>query len=39
MLDKNTERIYLSIDSTEKNNDNISEALLPEYLNTLSPSS
>ncbi|KYN16225.1 DNA repair and recombination protein pif1, mitochondrial [Trachymyrmex cornetzi] len=41
LLDTFEERIYTSIDSTENcdNNDEIGEILLPEYLNTLSPSS
>ena len=40
LLDETTETIYTSIDSTE-NCDNIgfNDALLPEYLNTLSPPS
>jgi len=41
LLDTFEERIYTSIDSTDNcgDNDNIGEVLLPEYLNTLSPSS
>ncbi|XP_011704911.1 PREDICTED: uncharacterized protein LOC105460165, partial [Wasmannia auropunctata] len=41
LLDTFEERIYTSIDSTENCSDNgdISETLLPEYLNTLSPPS
>ncbi|XP_011870653.1 PREDICTED: ATP-dependent DNA helicase PIF7-like, partial [Vollenhovia emeryi] len=41
LLDISEERIYTSTDSTENsgNNDDIDEVLLPEYLNTLSPSS
>jgi len=41
LLDTFEERIYTSIDSTENcdNNDDIGNVLLPEYLNTLSPSS
>ncbi|XP_043467912.1 uncharacterized protein LOC122502086 [Leptopilina heterotoma] len=41
LLDATTEKIYTSVDSTENCNDNgaITEALLPEYLNTLSPTS
>jgi len=41
LLDMFEERIYTSIDSTENysNNDDIGNVLLPEYLNTLSPSS
>jgi len=41
LLDIFEERIYTSIDSTDNcgDNDNIGEVLLPEYLNTLSPSS
>ena len=40
LLDESTEKIYTSID-TVKNCDNgaLSESLLPEYLNTLNPSS
>ncbi|KYM96549.1 ATP-dependent DNA helicase PIF1 [Cyphomyrmex costatus] len=40
LLDTFEEKIYTSIDSTENcdNNDEISKVLLPEYLNTLSPS-
>ncbi|XP_039311973.1 uncharacterized protein LOC105206659 [Solenopsis invicta] len=41
LFDAFEERIYTNIDSTENCNDNgdIDEAILPEYLNTLSPSS
>ncbi|XP_029670107.1 ATP-dependent DNA helicase PIF1-like [Formica exsecta] len=41
LLDISEERIYTSTDSTENCGDNcdINEVLLPEYLNTLSPSS
>ncbi|XP_011873928.1 PREDICTED: uncharacterized protein LOC105565388 [Vollenhovia emeryi] len=41
LLDISEERIYTSTDSTENsgNNGDIDEVLLPEYLNTLSPSS
>ncbi|XP_070165618.1 LOW QUALITY PROTEIN: uncharacterized protein [Polyergus mexicanus] len=41
LLDVTNERIYTSIDSTVNCGDNgdIGEALLPEYLNSLSPSS
>lgn len=41
LLDTFEERIYTSTDSTENCNDNgeIGEVLLPEYLNSLSPSS
>jgi len=41
LLDMFEERIYTSIDSTKNCNDNgeFGETLLPEYLNTLSPSS
>lgn len=40
LLDNHTERIFTSIDSAENCDDNglMSEALLPEYLNTLNPS-
>ncbi|KYM93650.1 ATP-dependent DNA helicase PIF1, partial [Cyphomyrmex costatus] len=39
LLDTFDERIYTSIDSTENcDNNEINEVLLPEYLNTLSPS-
>ncbi|XP_034934873.1 uncharacterized protein [Chelonus insularis] len=39
LLDPNSERIYTSIDSVNNcdDNGNMSEALLPEYLNSLSP--
>ena len=38
LLDKSTERIYTSIDSTENyDNGDINDAVLPEYLNTLNP--
>jgi len=40
LLDKTNERIYRSVDSAVNNdNGDIGEALLPEYLNSLSPSS
>ena len=41
LLDSTNERIYTSVDSADLSADNgkISEALLPEYLNTLSPTS
>ncbi|XP_018400734.1 PREDICTED: ATP-dependent DNA helicase pif1-like, partial [Cyphomyrmex costatus] len=41
LLDTLEERIYTSIDSTENcsDNDEINEVILPEYLNSLSPSS
>ena len=41
LLDKNTEHIYTAIDSTENcdNGEELNEALSPEYLNTLNPSS
>lgn len=38
LLDKTTERIYTSIDSTEDcDNGDTTNAILPEYLNTLNP--
>ena len=39
LLDESTEHIYTSIDSVKNCDDNgdISEAILPEYLNSLSP--
>ena len=41
LLDFTNERIYTSVDSADLSEDNgkIGEALLPEYLNTLSPTS
>ena len=40
LLDVATERIYTSVDSAESNdNQEIYEALLPEYLNSLAPNS
>ena len=41
LFDNTTERLYISIDSTENcgDNDEINEAILPEYLNTLAPTS
>ncbi|KMQ82814.1 atp-dependent dna helicase pif1-like protein, partial [Lasius niger] len=40
LLDITNERIYTSVDSAVNNdNSDIGEALLPEYLNSLSPSS
>ena len=41
ILDETTEKVYTSIDSVELTGDNqdISEAILPEYLNTLNPPS
>jgi len=39
LLDESTERVYTSIDTTETTDDNndINEAILTEYLNTLNP--
>ena len=40
LLDVATERIYTGVDSAESNdNEEICEALLPEYLNSLAPNS
>lgn len=38
LLDERTERIYTSVNTPEDDNDNrVAEAILPEYLNSLSP--
>ncbi|XP_044591987.1 ATP-dependent DNA helicase pif1-like [Cotesia glomerata] len=38
LLDFSTEHIYIGVDSTENcDNENIDDAILPEYLNTLNP--
>ena len=41
LFENSTERLYTSVDSTEKcgDNDQVNEMILPEYLNTLSPPS
>ena len=40
LLDEKTERIYIGIDSTQNfDNREINEVLLPQYLNSLNPSS
>ncbi|XP_033222979.1 uncharacterized protein LOC117176786 [Belonocnema kinseyi] len=39
LFDKTTERIYTSVDSVENcDNEDVTDAILPEYLNTLNPS-